>query len=368
MIQFRINGIIYDGFTEISCRKTMDTFCGQFYFIASTETQAFADYPIKQGQRVDIIVDGQIWMTAIIEVAMVEYNEDEMTVEMSGRDITADVVDSTAGPNISINGPIGLKELIERSLQQNDITGISVIDSVGNIEDFIETELIRPDIGVSLFDYLESYAKKRQVLLLTDNLGRINIVRGSGNRVNGDLRNKIGQFNNILSANARFDSTNRFNQYIVHAQANFSVLSWQGEGIEAATDRSGTARDTAIRRSRIKHLLAENPMNIAECRERANWEANIARARSNRYTCTIDGHSVNNVIVDINQLRDIDDDYAGINAQMLCSEVQLETNEKGNFASLTFLPKDAYTLAAESSQNQKNTNIVGLIWNEDNFQ
>lgn len=368
MIQLEINGQKFEGFVEASCKKSLDTFCSKFYFTASTETQAFSDYPIKRGSSVKVIVDDNTWITGRIEELEVSYDDGQMTVQLFGRDVTADVVDSSIGPKVAINGPISLKRIIERVLSLSDITGINVIDSVGDIKQFVETDIIQPDIGATVHSFIESYARIRQVLLVTNSNGDIEITRGNQTVVSGDLKNIIGELNNILSAKARFSDIRRFNKYVVHAQSNFSTLSWEGEGIESATNKAGTATDDAIRSSRTRHIMAETPLNSQQVRDRANWEANIARARSIEYTCKVDGHSIEGLAFDINQVRKIVDEYAGINAEMLCNSVEMSTNETGNYSMLSFVTKDAYNINPVATSKQKSTNQVGLVWNEDNFE
>ena len=368
MIQLEVNGQKFEGFIEASCKKSMDTFCSKFYFTASTETQAFADYPIKRGALVKVIVDDNTWITGRIEELEVNYDDSKMTVQMHGRDVTSDILDSTIGPKIAINGPITLKRLIERVLSLSGITGIQVIDSVGGIEQFTETDILQPDIGSPVHSFIENYARMRQVLLITNADGNIEITRGKTDTVSGDLKNVIDELNNIVSAKARFSDIRRFNQYVVHGQSNFSVLSWEGEGIEQATNKAATATDDAIPTSRVKHIMAETPLNTQQAQERANWEANIGRARSIEYTCKVDGHSLEGLAFDINQVRKIVDDYAGVNAEMLCNKVEISTDATGNYSMLSFVSKDAYNTNPVATSKQKAVNDVGVIWNNSNFE
>lgn len=368
MIEVQANNQIYDGFTEIVCNKSMDEFCGQFTLTASVQTQVFSEYPLRRGQQIKILVDSTVWMTGRIEVITPSYDRERMVITMSGRDITSDVLDSTVGSNMSLEGPISLKKLIEQSLSLNGITGITVVDKIGTLSDFSSTELIRPDFGANLFQYLESYAQSRQALLITNSQGQIEITRSQDNILNGKLRNKVGTENNIESAKLTVDETDRFYKYNVSSQANFNVLSWEGESIQSATNRLGSATDSAIRTSKVLNIISKQPLNAADCQKRADWEANVRRARSTQYECDLDGHSIEGTVIDINQIHSIDDDFANINSQMILSSVTLSTNSDGNTATLIFKGRDAYTLNPTASPTIKNSSNIGLVWNDDNFQ
>lgn len=367
MIQLEVNGTLFENFTEIKAKRSMRTACGQFSIAASTKTQAFSDFPIKRGNQCKIIVDGNTWLTGYIDRISPSYTSESLDVVMSGRDITSDIIDSKILPSISVNGPISLLNLIKTALSQTGISN-SVINNVSGLESFNEKEIIAPDIGTDLYDFLEEYCRKRGVLLLTDNDGNLTITRSTTELSGIKLQNKVGEQNNIVSASAVFDDSGRFNRYLVLSQINMSTLSYDGEDISNTTGRSGEALDDAIRSSRVKCIIAENPSSIPECEERAIWEANVSRSRSIQYSCSVDGHSYDGEAFDYNKLVLIDDDYAGVSAKMLIEEVELISSDQGNTANLNFVTPDAYQLQATAPSKQKNTNNIGLIWNDDNFQ
>lgn len=367
MIQLEVNETLFENFTEIKAKRSMRAACGQFSIAASTRTQAFSDFPIKRGNRCRIIVDGQVWLTGFIERISPSYDSETLDVTMSGRDVTGDVVDSTVIPEISINGPISLLDLVTTSLRQMGITN-NVINLVSDLELFSAREIIAPDIGTGLYDFLEAYCRKRGVLLLTDNDGNLMITRSTTTLSDISLQNKVGEENNIVSASASFDDTGRYNRYLVLSQINLATLTYDGESVENASGRSAQTFDDAIRSARTKCLIAENPSTIPECQERAIWEANVSRSRSIQYSCKVDGHSYNGQAFDYNKLITIDDDYVGVQGEMLIEEVELVSSDQGNTATLTMVTADAYQLQAQAPNRQRNTNVIGAIWNDDNFQ
>lgn len=369
MIQIEVNGNLFDGFESVTVKRTMNSLCGQYSVQAATQTQAFSDFPIKRGNQARIIVDSELWMTCFIEDFDVDYDKDRMTIKFAGRDLTADIVDSSVPPSISFNGPISLENIIQSALRLAGITDITIVNNATDIRDFATEEIVAPDIGTSLIDFFNSYAAKRQVLLLTDSEGNLLITRSSQELGPIELKNVIGDENNIVAASSKFSDRGRFNRYLVLSNGSIAQLSFFGEGVESVSAREAQEIDPAIRSSRLKVIESENPSNNEECRERAIWEANIARTRSLVYSCVVDGHSHDSGPFDINQIARVFDEYAGVDAELLLHTVTLVSDDdSGNTATLDFTTRDAFTLQATADARQNNTNNVGLVWNETNFQ
>lgn len=370
MIQLEVNGQLFEGFESVTAKRSMNSLCGQFSIDAATQTQAFSDFPIKRGNQMRLIVDGQVWLTGFIEDLSVDYNKDRMNIRLEGRDKTADVVDSSVPPSISFNGPISLENIIRSTLRLVGVTDVEIVNEAADIADFSSQEIVAPDIGTNLIDFFNSYAAKRQVLLLTNADGNLLITRSPEQLGPIELKNVVGEDNNILSAAAQFSDRGRFNKYLVLSNGSVAQLSFFGEDIASVSARQAQEVDSAIRVSRLKVIESEQPSSNEECRQRAIWESNLARSRSLSYACTIDGHSYeDSTPFEFNQLVKIFDEYAGIDAELLLHTVTMVSDsESGNIASLEFTTRDAYTLRAVADSRQTNTNNVGLIWNEENFQ
>ena len=358
-----------DGFLSMRCYRDLESLCGQFFFSATFAKKAFNDYPIKRGYKVEILADGHTWMTGYVEEIEVNYDDKKLDVSIAGRDITADVVDASCGPRLSFTGPITLKSLIEQTLKVSGDIPVKVINKVESIEAFSQNELIAADIGRDLISFIGEYARKREVLLVTDGAGNLVIERPSSTPLNVKIQNVIGKVNNILTARMRISDTERFSQYNVVSQGNGSLLDFSGESLKSQVFRTGSANDNAVRSSRQRWIQAENASSNSECKLRADWEANNSRARSLTYECEIDGHSIQDgTPVNVNQLYPIVDDFAGITATMLVRRVDLISDpNQGNVAKLVFTTPDAYTPQPVLSPKQKKSNEIALVWNDEAF-
>ena len=99
-----------------------------------------------------------------------------------------------------------------------------------------------------------------------------------------------------------------------------------------------------MRTTRQLVLQAENASVNAESINRAQWEANFRQAREKVYSCTINGfRDSQNVIWDVNQLIRIDDDFTGINGNMLIDSVTFIFNlTEGEETTLSLVQEGSY--------------------------
>jgi prophage tail gpP-like protein len=296
-----------------------------------------------------------------------EYDTESHQVIIQGRDKTADLIDSTLGDDVEFNTPITLVGVIEAVLKVAKITGIKVLNEVGNIDLFESSEKISAEIGVGVFELIEGYCRKRQVLLTSNGDGDLVITQGGGVDVGFTIINEAASppMNNVIGARAIYNNTDRFNQYVVKSQGNASALLLSGvpSGAEL-TNASGVATDSAIRSSRILYQLAEKSSSSDQCSARATWQANINRTRGFSYLVTVQGHrdEATKIVWQFNRLIGVRDEYAGVSGKFLINSVNYKLNlNGGTVTTLGIVTKDAYTLQASEPVEQEETSKTGLF-------
>lgn len=365
MIQLEANGVPYSNFDDIEVITSLDNVSGGFSFTAYSDS--VNSFPIKQDDVCRVLVDGTPVLTGRVEIITVGYDNDSHSITIQGRSKTADIIDSTVGDGVDFNAPITLIKLIEQILVKANITDIKVIDDVETIDPFTETEKISSHVGETVFSLMESYCRKRQVLITTNGVGDIVLTRASGQLEAFTLINKSNtpQRSNIKRASVTYDNTNRFNKYIIKSQGNVSGLGLAGLiSAEQIVDQSGNAVDNDIRTARILYLLAEKSSTPEQCEERAVWQANINRARSFNYEVTAQGHTNVNTgnVWEFNKLISVDDDFAGVHGQFLVNSVSYRVAlSEGSTVTLGIVTRDAYTLEPSTPATQKSTNLLGQI-------
>lgn len=381
-MELEVNGTRYSRFTEASAFISLDTIARSFSFTAvSTEGLPL---PFKGGEACRVIVDGEPVLTGFIEVVNVEYDSSSHSITVEGRGKTGDLVDSSLlGKEFSSS--ISLKKIIEEVLSEIDLD-IEVFDNT-DIEDFNPAEdKIGREPAENAFGYIEKLARKRQVLLTSDADGNVVITRSEPTPINVNLQNIVGSDeNNIISASASYDNTNRFRFYVGQAQQNTASLSFGGgevnlldivgpgadiedsntEGgseIQQAVEKLGET-DPDVRKSRAHVYIAEKASGVDQIKLRSIWEANIRRTRSQLYSATINGYRTKEgELWSFNKLISIVDSFADINAQMLINSVAFKFGiSEGRETTLGFVAKNSYQVSLDEpdSVDDVGNNLFG---------
>jgi len=358
-----VNGISFEGFLSVSVSRSIETISGTFNFVATVDSNN--SFPFNVGDPVTVKLDQTPVINGYIEKIDVQYGAQAHTITVSGRDKTADIIDSSIDENLTFEGTITLQQIITNVLGSLGITDISVIDESGGIDPFTDKEREAGGIGLPAFEFIEKYARKRQVFLTTDGDGNIVITRASGNAISTELLNELrGASNNILSANCSFDFSQRFNKYIAKSQLNPSIVGNDGTTTDstALVNQKGEATpDSEIRSTRQLVFNAETSTPSQTAADRATWEANIRRARSVIYQTTVFGFvaQADGLVWQPNYLVKINDQFADVNAQMLIKSVTYNKSLQGTTTTIDFVVKDAYTLQAEQNAVEATANQLG---------
>jgi prophage tail gpP-like protein len=361
-LAIQLNGAVYTSFIAARVIRSIDSLTGAFSF---TSTATSSDlFPVRVGDTVVILADGIAALTGYVERLTVDYGVDDHVIEVSGRGVLADLIDSTVKTTKEFTGGVLLESIATAVLSDLGIAS-SVINNAGTIDVYAEEDIISADVGQSAFDFLELYARKRQVLLNEDAAGNLVLSRGTTDRspVNiVNLKNNTGA-NNVKAARLDLNYSNRYNQYVVRSQLN-PVFQAIGVTPDLVADQSGTSTDTSIRSTRYIEINAEESSSSTDAVSTAVWEANIRRARSLNYSATLQGHSFNGNLLYPNMLITVRDNFCDIEADLLIRSVTYNYNlDEGSTATVDCAPKDAYTLEAEQNQRDANTTdqAEGLI-------
>lgn len=357
-IQLRVRGVDYSQFDSISVSRSLDSIAGNFELTAvasNTNGVSAKSYPFSIGDSCQILVDGQIQLTGYLEAVNISHSSSEHSVSFYGRDKTADVIDSNVGEWATFSGG-SLQGLVLITLHN---AGINVgLHAKQTLWDELEANPFTADegsaagLGETVFSYLESYARKRQVLMTTDGFGNIEFVRtDDNNRKTYGLYNTIKNIsgaNNILSANVRFDASKRFRFYRVTSGANSTQslgVREEGDSDRAFEGTTAEVVDEDIRPDRVRHIQAERASTEQDCIDRAVWEKNLAYGRFLNYDVTVRGHSdLTGQPWQLNALYPINDEFCDLRGMFLLSGISWRYSlASGSTTNLTFVAPEAYS-------------------------
>lgn len=358
MITLRVNGKVFTDFTSARVIRSIETLSGAFSLESTSNTSNL--FPIKIGDSVQVLADDSVIVTGYVENLEVGYDDSSHSINISGRDLLGDLLDSTVPTGLEFVGSVSFVTVVKEVLKSLNFRSVRVINESGNIPILEETDYTSPEVGQNAFDFLESFARKRQILLTTDGLGNIVLARAGSSKYSGKIQNIPGELgNNIKSASLRKTTTNRFNRYEVQSQLTPISLD---EGITPGdiSSQNGIARDSTIRSTRQMTVNAEESMDSQSAIERAKWEANIRRSRSIEYSATVQGHSINNEVWQPNRIIKVRDTFCNVSADLLIKAVEYSYSlDGGSTSSLTLVTKDSYTLQSEQDQREANTSDTG---------
>jgi prophage tail gpP-like protein len=388
MIELRIDGDTFNGFTSITMTDAIDQLCNQLTCSCTSDDGAAA-FPVPRNARVELWVGDFRLMKGVIEINEGSYSSEDYDIKVDGRDTTRAVLKNDLPPNFVVKGPIQLKAVLEKCLKAVGLS-IAVLDETDGISDYTDKELLTDDVGASMWEFWLGLAEKRKVLITKDADGNIVIRNPNDRAYPGVLRQLLSDpanQNNILRSSWRFDDTDRRHEYNVYSQVNVSIprtdappvdgeyyvpengpggtpdvtqnqaaieaLQAQLQTEEPGTETSrvikeqiaalsgdvdptpqivtkrvqtrGRAIDESVEPGSVSHETAEHPSDNDECQRLAEWACNRKRVESNRYSCSVEQLLIDGEPWKAGYLIQVIDEIAGIDSQMLISRVEYST-------------------------------------------
>lgn len=353
-LTLRLNGREYENFTEARVERDIERVCSTFSFVATARRANFL--PIRDNDEVEILADGQVIMTGVVDNYHPSANPQQHAIQVKGRSRTRNLVDCTFESKTST--PVTFANLAT-SVAGN--FNIDVVDEVGDNTTF-DTGLIA-SIGQKAFEFLEPFARKRQSLLTDDSQGRLVITRGSTESSSYSLKNLYNKplQNNLLSVDFDKNVSGLYGKYICHSQLNLVDLGGFVAG-EQAVNQVGEAIDSDVDQLRVYDFYAEEATSVTELEQRAQWELALRRARAFNYSAKVQGHSYNGEVWKHNLLYRVDDDFSQLYGMYLCGNIVYHQSlEEGSTTTLNLKPANAYSLQAIIDKlNQDNSARQGL--------
>lgn len=329
MIEVKFRSKTYNLFDEISLNTSLDNLVGQF----SLSTTLKNEIPFGLDDFIQIMVNGQARMSGYIEKAAGSISNSATSITWSGRDLLGDLVDSSIPDSVSVNDKaISLEGLCTRTIKALKIKS-TVINKAGSLASFTEAEIEAIGFGGRAAEFLQSFARKRSVFLITE---------GDGNLVIFTPPTKLSvteklTINSMLPREFDYDNSRRFNIIRVASQDNNAASD--SADLDDGVSRTQSFQDTDIRASRYLEIVGEETMSNAELKHRAEEEVNIRRAKGFSYSFDVPNHNYR-----IGQLIPVEDELGQITGNFLVKGVNYKQNlSGGNTSRLTVCFPESYS-------------------------
>lgn len=332
-----VDGQQWDGWTEMSITSSLEAIAGEFDLTVTTQWSEASPRVIRQGMPCTVALGSDTVVTGYIDDFIPSYDAENVSIRVTGRDKTGDLVDSSVVHKSGQWKGVRLEKLAEEICKPY---GVAVINETDTGEAFPSVAL---EQGETAFDLLDRLAKQRGVLLTADGLGRLVITRASTKRAGVAL--VLGQ--NILAARGRFSWRERNSQYIVKGTTSAGGSTWDEQPAKVTGGRQTIVDDNEINRYRPKILVNEDSLTVGGANTRGEWFRARMLGEANSTEITLAGWRENGdsgPLWQKNQLADIDDPVQNLKTTWLIKTVTFTEGDNGRICVLTLVPPESMDL------------------------
>jgi len=274
-MEVTVGGRTLSAWTSVEVDRPLDAATGSFRL--SINLDASRGLPVKPYQEIEIQVEGELLLTGYVDAVDSESGKDSRTIIVSGRDTTADLVDSSSLDPALAN--VTLQKIAETL---STPFGIEVAPRFPAEKDF-PSVVFTVSPGETAFAAIERAARLRGLLVFTRGDGRLAIEAPAQGVA--DVPLEEGRAGNVLKSRLSYSNANRFQTYIVRGQSPGTDFA-SGAFVAGVEGRGG---DLQVDRYRPLVILAPASVTESEAIELAKWEATVRAARSSKLVVEVAG-------------------------------------------------------------------------------
>ena len=254
MITVKFRSKTYNLFDEISLNTSLDNLVGEF----SLNTTLKNEFPFGLRDSIQIMVDGEALLSGFIEKSSGSVTNESTSIIMSGRDLLGDLVDSSVPDSVSVNDKaISLVGLCNKTIKALNIKS-TVVNKAGTLASFTEKEIEAIGFGGKAAEFLQSFARKRNVFLITEGDGNL-VIFTPPKKLSHEEKLTI---DSMLPRDFSYDDSQRYNIVRVASQDNNAASD--DADLDDGVSRTQSSQDTDIRASRYLEISGEESMSNAE--------------------------------------------------------------------------------------------------------
>lgn len=345
-INIEVDGKRYEGWKNVSVRRSMGTLCGSFSFESMDRWSVLGeDWVLFPGKQCRVSVGNELLAVGYIDAVSPSISGSSHSIAISGRDRTADLVDCSVDlPEMSWRN-VTLLDIADKLLAPFGVEAYPLVDLGDPFTKFTVKS------GESVFEALSRAAQKRSVLILTDNEGNLYFNNTGTDSANDSLETGL----NILEASSTFDFKNRFASYKVRGQSKTAGDGWTKSTIQVV----GEAEDEEVTRTRPKILSVSGISSTKDAQNKARWEAHVRAGKSFTANVSVRGfHQSNGILWTVNEQVLCKIPQLLLDSWMLITGVEYNLSSAGELTRLTLARRDAFEAEPERTVKAQ----PGLGW------
>jgi prophage tail gpP-like protein len=383
-VTLAVSGVNYDLWTRVEIIRDLSELCGSFTVelddvartMAALGTVANNPVAIKRGQACTLSIDGEPVLIGWVEDVLPQISDRAVSVVISGRDRTGDLVDCAAAPD----GPVEYHKIKLETLATKLCAPfrVSVRTEVDTGEPFDKVSI---ETAETVLSVLEKYCRKRAVLMVSDGVGGLLLTRAGTDRAAGEI--VFGQ--TINASRGTFSDRARFSHYYVKGQSaeaggqRGSTAPLDGTaqplttppaagGGDAASGKEqravairGLAIDKEIKRWRPTVRLTRSQGSLDDAQSQAEWACSTAWGASERIEYSIPDLRCAGELWRPNTLVRVVDNFQGVDDDLLVAGVINAYGDMGSMSFVRVTRKEAYDIFPEDEEeiDAQPTNLDG---------
>lgn len=274
--------------------------------LAHTFSATIHNIDISEPLPVQFKLDGEMIFNGQIDSAGDDVNSSSNQVKVSGRSLSANLIDSRIKLDAIYNQRFD--QLLKIVVSQ---FGLSVRDDVGGLAEIPEFQIN----AESALDNLAQIAKQQNLMLIEENA--VIVIQRPGQHNEQKTVLEVGV--NVETLNVIRNFKDQFHKYEI-----------QGAWDEA----QGTAIDSSVNSSRIKVIIADKLQDEKSCNSRAEYEKNLAIAKGLHATVSLPGLHKALTGSAINKTIKVKDNKKTFDETLLIKNISISVNDKSEKTSV----------------------------------
>ena len=397
-VRLIVDGQEYGGWKSVRIEAGIERQARSFNLQVTARWPGQTDIPrrIRPFDTCQIYIGNDLVLTGYVDSTPIQYDATAVSVGVSGRSKTADLVDccpieagrpssAAAGNWSNVIGADGSKGTpvtppAKTANQWSNIKLETIAAALAapygvRVVTEVDTGRVIPDHqiqpGETVFECIDRMMRLRHVLSTDNARGDLVFIEvGSTGRATTAL--ELGK--NVLSGSAGLDFSGVFSEYVVKGQRAGNdeqfgpAVAEQEATASDATEEGGQAitRDSRARRRRVLVIRQSGQADEGTCADRAKYEKAYRSAKALETTYVVNGWRQENGQLWLpNLLVQVRDHVIGFDMEMVIAECAWIMDADGQRTELIVGPVDGYqSRAAKPGRAAKKGTSAGPDWSE----
>ena len=342
-VRLTVNGRDYAGWLDVSITLGIERMARDFTLAITDRWPASNGVAVRQvvaGALCELWIGGDKVLTGYVDATPVSYDATRVTVGVSGRSKTADLVDcSVTGKVQQWRGAL-VESIIAALAKPYGVVVKSDVTTGQAPSDF------QIDQGETVFEAVDKLLRPK-ALWATDNAdGELVIIKVPGGQAHDALR--LGE--NILGGDAALDFKDRFSEYVCKGQR----AGGDDESAAKTNEAQAQQTDATLSRRRVLQIQQSGQASNATCRQRVQFEAAQRFSQSLTATYSVQGwRQSNGALWQPNTRVWVNDPVIGFDDELLITEVCFSLSNSGMKTAITVAPSAGYEIRDPDAPQSK---------------